>query len=355
MDNLLKNNKLSNVDDEWENFMNDDYNIDNIIKNNNIISKANKIPKASPLYISTKTKIAYFNQNFDLLELFWKIPIIKYQQHKIGILKKQIKINLKSKEEIIELEKILENNENYLYCNQILKVDEHRKNAFKDIRKINIGICTKDLLTIKKKNKGAFYNCFVVIIRIKKDNNFKEINIKLFNTGQLEIPGIQDDNDLYKALDLFLNIIQPFLKQKIFYLKEKIRNVLINSNFSCNFYIDRNILYNCLKKKYNIDVIYDPCSYPGIQCKYYFNDYNDIGICKCKKKCKKKDGTCKEISFMIFRTGSILIVGNCSEEIIYKIYNFILTILNNEYNKICISNNVIIKKKKKYKKKKILF
>jgi len=240
-----------------------------------------------------------------------------------------------------------------LYYNQILKINKSRKTKFKDIRKINIGLSNKDLLTLKKKNTGAFYNCFVAIVRIKKNNIFKEINIKLFNTGQLEIPGIQDDNDLYNALDIFSNILQNITKTKIKYIKNNIRNVLINSNFSCNFFINRNKLYNLLKTKYNIDVIYDPCSYPGIQCKYYHNNDSN-GVCNCRKKCKKKEGTCLEISFMVFRTGSILIVGNCNEDVVYIIYKFILNILREEYSEIFVKGDIIKKKKKKINKKKVI-
>jgi hypothetical protein len=41
-----------------------------------------------------------------------------------------------------------------------------------------------------------------------------------------------------------------------------------------------------------------------------------------------------EVSFMIFRTGSILIVGKCNEEILHTIYRFICTILETEYTTI---------------------
>ena len=54
--------------------------------------------------------------------------------------------------------------------------------------------------------------------------------------------------------------------------KDDIETVLINSNFSCNYYIDRDILAHRLKYEYNIHVVYDPCSYPGIQCKFYYNE-----------------------------------------------------------------------------------
>jgi hypothetical protein len=37
---------------------------------------------------------------------------------------------------------------------------------------------------------------------------------------------------------------------------------------------------------------------------------------------------------MIFRTGSVLIVGKCSEEILYTIYNFLKALLEEEYDQI---------------------
>jgi metal-dependent hydrolase (beta-lactamase superfamily II) len=87
--------------------------------------------------------------------------------------------------------------------------------------------------------------------------------------------------------------------------------------------------------------MYDPCSYPGIQSKFYYNldkDKQD-GICNCSVKCNKKgsgsgDGQCKEISFMVFRTGSVLIVGNCDEHILNIIYQYIKNILEKEYQDI---------------------
>ena len=62
-----------------------------------------------------------------------------------------------------------------------------------------------------------------------------------------------------------------------------------------------------------------------------------------------------EISFMIFRTGSCLIVGNCTEKILRFIFEFIKNILENEYNNIVVKNeNVIIKVKKTKLRKKII-
>ena len=51
---------------------------------------------------------------------------------------------------------------------------------------------------------------------------------------------------------------------------------------------------------------------------------------KTKMDLQKNDKNQVKISFMIFRTGSILIVGKCEENIIYYIYNFIKNIIEKE-------------------------
>ena len=55
---------------------------------------------------------------------------------------------------------------------------------------------------------------------------------------------------------------------------------------------------------------------------------------------------------MIFRTGSVLIVGKCENEELYVIYEFIKQIFYNEYINIYEENNNIklVKIKKKIKK-----
>ena len=59
-----------------------------------------------------------------------------------------------------------------------------------------------------------------------------------------------------------------------------------------------------------------------------------------------------EISFMIFRTGSCLIVGNCSERILKFVFEFIKKILANEYKNIHVANEEPINKIKKIKLRK---
>jgi hypothetical protein len=137
-------------------------------------------------------------------------------------------------------------------------------------------------------------------------------------------------------------------------LLNKSDTVLINSNFNCGFYIKREILNELLKYKYKIQSIYDPCSYPGIQCKFYYDSSLEIQTGIPPTNITESISI---VSFMIFRTGSVLIVGKCDEEILMKIYNFIKNILVCEYNNIKQSfnkENQIIKEKNKKVRKKII-
>ena len=345
------------LEEEWEKFLlNDNINI----SNDSSIDNKKDIPKSSELYISTKTKISYLSIPINLHEIFWKIPLTDYNIPKVGIIKKQMKFNFTNKEDIDIVEKKLEKLK-YVEQNIITQImNPEGRIKFKDIRKISVGLCKKDIVSYRTKKKSAFYNCFVLIMRLLYNDVFREIHVKVFNTGKLEIPGIQNDELLTIVLDNLIQILKPYVcDSDLHYLKEKTETVLINSNFNCGYYINREKLFDILKYKYKINSSFDPCSYPGIQCEFYYDiekedntgrQINNIDITN------NSDNIFK-ISFMIFRTGSVLIVGKCDEDILYNIYNFIKKILEDEYIDI-VTNNIDIEsvvKKKKQVRKKIIY
>ena len=355
---------MENIDDDWENFLQDDYDyeeipsistkrIENTEKNNDILrlNDVDNIPKSSDLYISTKTKICYLNQtNIDIKNVFWNIPILDYSMPKCGIIKKQIKFSSTDKEDTEYIENQLLGIK--CYDQQIIEHIENPEGRikYKDQRKISIGTCKKDLLSYRIKQKRAFFNCFVIIMRVFINDIFREVHIKVFNTGKMEIPGIQSDELLEKALDLLVNILSPFVGGgNLTYLPEKNETVLINSNFNCGYYIDRDKLYDLLKYKYRLNSNFHACSYPGIQCKFY---YDNTITDQTGQQPNHKDF--EQVSFMIFRTGSVLIVGKCEEFVLYQTYNFIKNILNVEYETIhCANNEMDCTNKKVDRKKKI--
>jgi chemotaxis protein histidine kinase CheA len=239
---------------------------------------------------------------------------------------------------------------------QAQQTQAQEDSKIKYIRKISIGICKKDIKSYRCKQKGAFMNCFVVILRILINDVFKEIHVKVFNTGKLEIPGIQSSAILNDVLILLVKLLRPFVSDSLNYLPDKSETVLINSNFNCGYYINREKLYEILKHKYNINSVYDPCSYPGIQCEIYYNTTLKIqknaeesplvSLASASSASESEDYKKNnyKISFMVFRTGSVLIVGKCNETILYELYDFLCDILKKEYIYIKNSQKDIKKK-----------
>ena len=354
---------MEDIEEAWNHFCDGDYNFQDTQTQPLVEVQA---PKCSELYISTKTKISYLNMPINLYDTFWKIPVILYHLPKEGIIKKQMKFNSLSCKELTELKQRISDekisSENHIDEYIIQQVDaQSNRNSFKDVRKISIGLSKKDITSYKCKKKSAFYNCFVVILRLKYNNTFKEHSVKVFNTGKLQIPGIQTDDTLDKILDLLISILNPICNNStpITYLKEKHQTVLINSNFNCGYYINREKLYDILKYNYNINSAYDPCSYPGIQCEFFYIVDSDLPQNGKQPNCTSDIDVIK-VSFMIFRTGSVLIVGKCSENILKSIYEFIKNLLEIEFHKIFSesysANNKdnLIDSKRKVRKKTIV-
>ena len=337
-------------------------------------SDANEqVPVCSPIYISTKTKISYLNNEIDIKKVFWDIPIMPYSSQTKGIVKKQIKFSSITKEELAEIEGHVQTEVEKKTGFVETQIIEHIDNPdgrikFKDQRKINVGLCKKDILNCRCKKKRAFFNCFVLIVRVEDEmsppsaRTFKEMHIKVFNTGKLEVPGIQNNASLQNVIDILISTLKNIIGEHVDYQRNKCETVLINSNFNCGYYIDRDKLYDILKYKYRINSNYDSCSYPGIQCKFFYCiDCVDCVDCvDCiggKETAETVIQTIQtgqqptptiittnsehvdskkyiEISFMVFRTGSVLIVGKCEDYVLHDIYAFIKELLRVEFSNV---------------------
>ena len=261
-----------------------------------------------------------------------------------GVIKKQMKYNFENIEEVEKVNDLLKKEK---IVEQHIISKNKPSSQFKDVRKISIGLCKKDIMSHRSKKKSAFYNCFVLILRLKINNIFKEAHVKIFNTGKLEIPGIQTDEFMDVILKKLLEIFKNNCNLVLNINKNTCETVLINSNFTCGYYVNREKLHDILKYKYKIHTSYDPCSYPGIMSKFWYNNdsSSQTGI--------KESNNSQQISFMIFRTGSVLIVGKCNESILLIIYEYLKKLFIDEYlniNQITqedIKNNNKIKKKRK--------
>jgi hypothetical protein len=161
-----------------------------------------------------------------------------------------------------------------------------------------------------------------------------------------------------------LEILSPhFLPHVLDYRTPTSDNVIINSNFYVGFNINRDALHAILRSdKYKIDTIYDSCTYPAVKSKFYFCNALGFDPVLQRGSIQPEDRALKtkdimisdkytKVSFMVFRTGSCLIVGNCTEEVLMFVYEFVKKVLTDEYAKIYVVGDEETPETKKAMKK----
>ena len=165
------------------------------------------------------------------------------------------------------------------------------------------------------------------------------------------MPGVRNEESFIDVINLTTNILQPYVSEKLEYIKNTSKTILINTNFNCGYYINREKLHDILCQKYNIQCELDSCNYPGVRCIFYYDP--DANNQKGYIEKKNMHKNIKKISFMIFRTGSVLISGthhNCKECVLTIVYDFLKRLLHNEYLAIRQINVNFEPKKEKQKK-----
>lgn len=306
--------------------------------------KTMKAPECSPIYISTKTKIGYLNQSVPLEDMFWAIDVLpSYAIPAVGIVKKEMKFKTTNKEALdVLLSRVNDIPEGPLVQQSVkTHLEADGSMDFKDIRKVSVGICKKQMTSFRSKVKGAFFNCFAIILRFKWNGEFREMHVKVFNTGKLEIPGIPGTNTdvfLRTVLDCLVECLAPVSKKlnltdAIDYRRDYNETVLTNSNFSANYLVDREKLTQVLRQHYRILTTYDPCSYPGVQSKFYYVESRAIQDGHPLTDCEAELPHIV-VPVMIFRTGSVLIVGKFDDDVLMWVYDFVKTVMKEQYNNI---------------------
>lgn len=340
----------------------------------------------APLIISTKSNNAKLNGqsgDMDVWSMFWALNVIPYITRGEGVIKKQIKIQCKSRLELEELNQRLEGVLSHTITKeQGTNTEEHDKCCFSPhcrkanqsastscyspacrrrahlpfnyIAKLCIGISSKDVKAHRVKEKNAFFNSFTMVLRVKYKSSFKEIVIKVFNKNVLSLPGMLDDELLNNSLALIdqvlgdASVIVNPNRPRLAHIPGSISDVMVNSNFWCGFGLDRDKVVNLMREQCKLETSYDPSTYPGVICRFYEARGEGVGkalpgVCPCAKSCstlrigdkrktaKNKEpespNACVKLTFMLFRTGSVLIVGRCDRSLLQKIHNHVATLL----------------------------
>ena len=198
------------------------------------------------------------------------------------------------------------------------------------------GACHKDLFTNRKATDKPFYNQSTLVLRRPFGDGFKEVNMKLFGNGGIQMTGVPSNEFASHAVDWLLSVIKglsrsPFATTTALPTAMKVDTSLINTDYSLNYDIQQDNLHRLFIEKYNLFSMLEKTIYQGVNTKFFYNTNNkNTGVCSCTGGafCKGQgngdgNGECKRITMSIFRTGKIIITGARTMEQIQAAYEFL--------------------------------
>jgi TATA-box binding protein (TBP) (component of TFIID and TFIIIB) len=204
-----------------------------------------------------------------------------------------------------------------------------------------IGYASRDAFSKRGVSDKTFFNQSTVVVRKAMNPEmtaFKEVNVKLFGNGGIQMTGIPAEEFAKETLTWLLEELYK-IKAPIFAEKpslQKFKVQLINSDYQVAYPINRTALHNILSRTYGLFSTFESTIYQGVNTKYYFNDKHPDpdrpGICLCTKRCKGQGsgsgpGECKRITMSVFQTGKIIITGGRYLFQLEEAYNFLNRVL----------------------------
>jgi len=203
-----------------------------------------------------------------------------------------------------------------------------------------LGACHKDIFTNRKITSKSFFNQSTLVLRRKVDtfdinkkdsDMWKEVNVKLFANGGIQMTGITSETFARSAIEWLLSVIKE-LPTSPFPVEPSIQKFsvqLINTDYSIDKFINQDALHKLLINNYNLFSMLEKTIYQGVNTKFFYNSRNpEKGICMCENFCKGQgtgdgEGECKRITMSIFRTGRIIITGARQLKQIRAAYDFL--------------------------------
>jgi TATA-box binding protein (TBP) (component of TFIID and TFIIIB) len=259
----------------------------------------------SPLRISTITTTAQLGTKIILDALFAQIPILEYWDLNDGILKMEFNGQVK-------------------------------------------GTSFKDIMLKPKETKTSFFNQATLVVRREVSPlSWKEINVKLFRNGGIQMTGVRSLEMASDTLRWLIPYLQrvctgaPIFADNPNIHKEQVQ--LVNTDFSIGAKVRRDALHRILIEKYRLNSSYESAIYQGVKTKYFYNAERPAtaspGLCPCSKLCKgtgdgSKIGACKKITISPFQTGQVIITGARTMEQINEAYEFIKDVFRTNQDEI---------------------
>jgi len=270
----------------------------------------------SSIRVSTITTTAQLGAKINLDELYKQIRILPYWDLNDGILKMEYK-------------------------------GQHK------------GTCFKDIMQKPKESKASFFNQATIVIRRETAPlNWKEINIKIFRNGGVQMTGVRSLEMAADAVRWLVSHIQNsytdvFSETPVIQREE---TQLINTDFSIGAKVRRDVLHKILVETYGLNSSYESAIYQGVKTKYFYNAQRPAdkpqGICPCPELCKgtgdgSEIGKCKKITISPFQTGNGIITGARDMAQIEEAYEFMKGVFTRHADQVlrkiyvCPTNTVV--------------
>lgn len=207
-----------------------------------------------------------------------------------------------------------------------------------------VGIASRDAFTNRKVSTKTFFNQSTIILRRLvpgSTDSYKEVNIKMFANGGVQMTGIPSVEFATAALQSLIDAIQtlpqnPF-KDPAAAAISKFNVQLVNSDYTIKFHVKREELHNLLTRNYGLFSTNESTIYQGVNTKYYYNkahaNLEPKGVCHCVDTiCTGQGngdghGQCKRVTLSVFQTGKIIITGARHLDQIMEVYHYFNKIL----------------------------
>lgn len=214
-----------------------------------------------------------------------------------------------------------------------------------------LGSTYKDIFTNRKITTKSFFNQSTIVLRrrIGDTENWKEVNVKLFANGGIQMTGVISEIFAREAIEWLLTTLL-LLPESPFQGTAAIHRFsvqLINTDYMLNKFINQDMLHKILINEYNLFSMLEKTIYQGVNTKFFYNTNNDgKGICRCANFCKGQgtgdgDGECKRITMSIFRTGRIIITGARKIAQIERAYAFLNNVFAQHHRAVLYAPNTI--------------
>ena len=211
-----------------------------------------------------------------------------------------------------------------------------------ELRDKVVGIASRDAFTNRKISTKTSFNQSTVILRRTVPNKpgfFKEVNIKMFANGGVQMTGIPSIEFAMGALQALIDAItslpQPAFKGPAAISKFNVQ--LVNSDYTIRFPVKRDELHTLLTRNYGLFSTNESTIYQGVNTKYYYNTLHKgkepKGVCHCVDTiCTgqgngEEHGQCKRVTLSVFQTGKIIITGARNMEQITEVHEYFNDVL----------------------------